>query len=117
MLRKIMSEYYDYGPAKRLVDRSKYEADLHFILYHLIFNTNKTLDSYKGHSAEDWERYKRTTSPDLVEIIHKVLDWAFERPDYDFNDLIRPARGPVENKKLYKYICDFRHSIETYRPK
>ena len=110
-----MSEYYDYGPGKSLKERGPEEGDLHFILYHLIFDTQIKLASYKGHTIEQWERYKRLTSPELLSKIHDVLDWAHKHPDFDFNDLIRPAAGPVENKKLYKYICDFRDSIEKYR--
>ena len=108
-----MAEYFDYGPP--LKEPSKQEATLKFALYHLIFSTEKILDSYSGHSKEDWEHYKAKVSPDLLAKLHDTLDWAYERPNYDFNDLIRPAAGPVKNEKFYKYICDFRSSIEKYR--
>ena len=108
-----MTEYFDYGqPLKEL---NKQEVTLKFALYHLIFGTEKILDSYSGHSKEDWEHYKATGSPDLITELHDTLDWAHDRSNYDFNDLIRPAAGPVKNERIYKYIYDFRSSIEKYR--
>ena len=112
-----MSEYYNYGPPKsleQLID-PKIESGLVFVLYHLIFNTREQLSTYEGHSAEDWEQYKRMASADLIEKIHDILDWAYDRPEYDYSDLIRPAGGPVENQMFYSYICKFRKSIERYR--
>ena len=112
-----MSEYYDYGPRNSpdLMIDPENEIALCFALYHLIFDTEKQLQTYEGHSLEDWQRYKRTTSPELVAKLHNLLDWAYDRPDYDFCDLIRPAAGPIANERLYSYICKFRSSIEKYR--
>lgn len=83
------------------------------IFYHLIFETEDRLNSYQGHSEKEWEAFMKSGGSGVVAELLDALDWACERPNYDFRALIRPEYG-LTSSTIYKYICLFRDSARKY---